>query len=162
MSGNTDRDYRLFQSFNTHLQSFTPILSDVIAFEKQLCAFIDYKLSSDNTSHASNRLSLVWLSLLYAILASGTQFRDVPHAERTSEASKYMKYSFQCLGYADYLSHPTVECLETLLVVGNVLQNLMKPQAAWILLGTTSRIGQSLGLHRKFLTEKPLNKDSKL
>ncbi|CZR54315.1 uncharacterized protein PAC_04199 [Phialocephala subalpina] len=150
----------LFQNFKTQLQSYTPILSDVNRLEKQICAFVDQR--SGNPGHASNKLSLVWLSLLYAILASGNQFRDTSHVERASDSNRFLRYSFQCLSYADYLMHPTIECLEALLVLGNVLQNLMRPQAAWILLGTTSRIAQSLGLHHTAKVDGPLSRDKKL
>lgn len=159
----SDREIiKLFQNFKTHLQSYTPILSDVNKFEKQICAFVDQRSSLRSTGHASNKLSLVWLGLLYSVLASGSQFRDASHAERSSESNRYLQYSFQCLSYANYLIHPTIECLEALLVLGNVLQNRMNPQAAWILLGTTSRIAQSLSLHHTAKVEGPLSKDKKL
>ncbi|KAE8448156.1 hypothetical protein EG329_009760 [Mollisiaceae sp. DMI_Dod_QoI] len=152
---------RLFQNFKAQLHTFTPILSDINQFEKQVCDFIDQRFSLKSTNQTFNKLSILWLSLLYSILASGSQFKDVPHVQRTSESIRYLHYSFRCLSYADFLVHPTIESLETLLVLGNVLQNLMKPQAAWILLGTTSRIAQSLGIHRTSLGE-PLSRDKKL
>lgn len=61
-------------------------------------------------------------------------------------SNKLLQYSLQSLRLASFLVRPTTECLQTFIVLGNVLQNLMKPEAAWILLGTTIRIAQRLGL----------------
>jgi hypothetical protein len=57
--------------------------------------------------------------------------------------------SFQSLRVVNFLAQPSLMCVQTLLILGNVLQNDMKPEAAWILLGTTSRIAQSLGIHQE-------------
>jgi hypothetical protein len=43
---------------------------------------------------------------------------------------------------------PTVQCVQARLLIGLVLQNDMRPQAAWMLLGDTIRMAQSLGLHK--------------
>jgi hypothetical protein len=43
---------------------------------------------------------------------------------------------------------PTVHCVQARLLIGLVLQNDMRPQAAWMLLGDTIRMAQSLGLHK--------------
>jgi hypothetical protein len=43
-----------------------------------------------------------------------------------------------------------------LLVLGNVLQNDMKPEAAWLLLGTTARAAQSIGLHKEYYSNQLL------
>jgi len=34
-------------------------------------------------------------------------------------------------------------------LIGNVLQNSMQSEAAWVLLGTTVRLAQSKGLHKE-------------
>lgn len=43
---------------------------------------------------------------------------------------------------------PTYLCVQALLLIGNILQNDMQPQAAWTLLGMTIRAAQGLGLHK--------------
>lgn len=43
---------------------------------------------------------------------------------------------------------PSVHCVQAMLLIGLVLQNDMRPQAAWMLLGNTIRMAQSLGLHK--------------
>lgn len=59
------------------------------------------------------------------------------------------KQAFDLLRSTDYVARPSKEAVQTLLLLGNVLQNDMKPQAAWILGGSTIRLAQCLGLHEK-------------
>lgn len=47
----------------------------------------------------------------------------------------------------DHLAQPATSTLQTLLLLGNVLQNDMKPDAAWVLGGNTIRLAQCLRLH---------------
>lgn len=46
------------------------------------------------------------------------------------------------------MMRPAVACVQALLLIGLVLQNDMCPQAAWMLIGTTVRMAESLGLHK--------------
>ncbi|TGO52905.1 hypothetical protein BOTNAR_0311g00020 [Botryotinia narcissicola] len=48
---------------------------------------------------------------------------------------------------ANFLVRPPLLCLQTMLILDHVLQNGTKPESAWILLGTTSRMAQSVGMH---------------
>lgn len=56
--------------------------------------------------------------------------------------------SFHCLRLANYLIRPSLESLQALMILGFVLSNDMKAEAAWALLGLTCRLAQALGLHR--------------
>lgn len=42
-----------------------------------------------------------------------------------------------------------MESTQAMLIIGNVLQNDTKAEAAWALLGMTTRLAQSLGLHKE-------------
>lgn len=42
---------------------------------------------------------------------------------------------------------PSLDAVQTLLILGNTLQNIGQSDGAWILLGTTVRLSQALGLH---------------
>lgn len=70
--------------------------------------------------------------------------------------------SYQCLRMTNFLSHPTIEAIQTLLVIGNVLSYNMNPGISYVLLGRsfllsrflvtdwlgmTLRMGLALGLH---------------
>jgi hypothetical protein len=64
------------------------------------------------------------------------------------------QHAFELLEASDYLAQPSKEALQTLLLLGNVLQNEMKPQAAWALGGTTVRLAQCLGIHKRMTTSR--------
>jgi hypothetical protein len=55
--------------------------------------------------------------------------------------------SYQCLRMTNFLSQPTIEAIQTLLVIGNVLSYNMNPGISYVLLGMTLRMGLALGLH---------------
>jgi len=57
--------------------------------------------------------------------------------------------SFECLRLTNFLSSPTLETIQTLLALGNVISNNMNPGVAWSLLGLNVRLAQTLGLHRR-------------
>lgn len=55
--------------------------------------------------------------------------------------------SYQCLRMTNFLSQPTIEAIQTLLIIGNVLSYNMNPGISYVLLGMTLRMGLALGLH---------------
>lgn len=109
---------------------------------------------------------MAWVGLLFAVLASGVQYSDDAFHDRQPKSQFYgmeqhpsvlhvanfaiaVRYSFECLRMANFLVRPSLLCIQTSLILGNVLQNDMKPETAWMLLGTTARMAQSLGLHEE-------------
>jgi hypothetical protein len=56
--------------------------------------------------------------------------------------------SFECLRFTNFLSHVTLESIQTLLILGNVISNNMNAGTSWSLMGLTLRLAMSLGLHR--------------
>lgn len=132
------------------MHAFTPILCDIDPFETQICSYIEFRAGQrrSGAEMRSGPFSPGWISLLYAVLASGSQFSDMGHDLRSYMSQKYARYSAQSLRLANFLLRPTLECVQTFLLLGNVMQNAMQPEAAWILLGTTTRLAQSLGLHQ--------------
>lgn len=55
----------------------------------------------------------------------------------------------------NFLAVPSLETIQTLLILGNVISNTMNAGVAWSLLGMTTRLAQVLGLHRPCNEEKP-------
>ncbi|KAK8202157.1 hypothetical protein M8818_005683 [Zalaria obscura] len=104
------------------------------------------------------RRPVSWIGRLFAVLACGIQFSDSTLPERRKRSSNYVRYAFQCLRIANFLVRPTLLCVETLMILGNVLENDMKPESAWMLLGTTVRMAQSLGLHEERSHDSPRRK----
>jgi hypothetical protein len=56
-----------------------------------------------------------------------------------------VRRSFQALRLANFLLRPSLEVVQSLLLLGNTLQNNGQSDAAWAQLGTTVRLAQDLG-----------------
>ncbi|OQD88359.1 hypothetical protein PENANT_c004G00759 [Penicillium antarcticum] len=131
-----------------------PVLEDVSAFENTLELLIQTRTSvggeyRTDTHEAENPfgVSIAYLGLLFAILASGCQSSDLGSKERELTSQVYVCCSYQCLRMTNFLSQPTIEAIQTLLVIGNVLSYNMNPGISYVLLGMTLRMGLALGLH---------------
>ncbi|KAJ5981445.1 hypothetical protein N7522_013866 [Penicillium canescens] len=131
-----------------------PVLEDVSAFENTLELLIQTRISvggeyRTDTDEAENPfgVSIAYLGLLFAILASGCQSSDLGSKERELTSQVYVCCSYQCLRMTNFLSQPTIEAIQTLLVIGNVLSYNMNPGISYVLLGMTLRMGLALGLH---------------
>ncbi|KAI9708351.1 MAG: hypothetical protein M1820_004055 [Bogoriella megaspora] len=93
-------------------------------------------------------MSLHWVGMMFAVLASGCQCSSMARKERELTAQVWVCCSFECLRLINYFAHSNLEDIQNLLVLGNVISNNMNPGVAWSLLGLTIRLSQSLGLHR--------------
>lgn len=110
------------------------------------------------------RTEIARLSLLLAILASGAQCSCEGSAvERVQVSREYGMFSarnlrlgtdtsiarraFHFARMANFLLSPDMNILQSLLILGHVLQNDGQADATWSLLGATSRLAQSLRLH---------------
>ncbi|KAI9654015.1 MAG: hypothetical protein M1831_005532 [Alyxoria varia] len=135
-----------------------PTLSTREQFEEELERFFGrYNIapqnmnSSDPETESSDEKTFRWLGLLFAVLASGTQFTPEPSQDTTPEDTQYMAHvycrcSFECLKMVDYLASPTVEVVQTFFILSTVLANNMKAGSAWNVLGLTLRLGVDIGL----------------
>lgn len=75
----------------------------------------------------------------------------------TNQLRNLVQRSFDCLRLANYVLHPSLDVVQTLLIIGTVLQDVGQSDGAWVMLGTTVRVAQALGLHN--LTEAQLQED---
>ncbi|KAI3550016.1 fungal specific transcription factor [Colletotrichum abscissum] len=138
---------RLFELFRRRVHPFHVITFNLDTIEQRICQLINARRGSNLGSESFEDPR--WLSLLHAIMAAGAQFSDMNLQDRLAVSQRHTKQSFDLLRSTDYLANPSKEAVQTLLLLGNVLQNDMKPQAAWVLGGTTIRLAQCLGLHKK-------------
>ncbi|KAJ5653196.1 hypothetical protein N7490_000199 [Penicillium lividum] len=92
-------------------------------------------------------MDLPFLSLLFAILASGCQLSDLPVRDRELTSWVYVSCAYQCLRMINYVSQPTVEVIQILLIISNVLSYNMNAGSSYTLLGMTERLCLVLGLH---------------
>ncbi|KAL6232085.1 hypothetical protein BDW75DRAFT_27970 [Aspergillus navahoensis] len=131
-----------------------PVIEDVALFEQNLDLLLDnrnaaggvYRADDDHVQRPFG-MSIAFLGLLFAVLASGCQSSDLPGKERELSSQVYVCCSYQCLRMTNFLSQPTIEAIQTLLVIGNVLSYNMNPGISYVLLGMTLRMGLALGLH---------------
>ncbi|KAI9933147.1 hypothetical protein MW887_007618 [Aspergillus wentii] len=131
-----------------------PVLEDVNQFEMNLDLLLQsrasmggmYRADADSAQRPFG-VTIAYLGLLFAVLASGCQSSDLPSKERELTSQVYVCCSYQCLRMTNFLSQPTIEAIQTLLVIGNVLSYNMNPGISYVLLGMTLRMGLALGLH---------------
>ncbi|CZR43625.1 uncharacterized protein FPRO_07458 [Fusarium proliferatum ET1] len=88
-----------------------------------------------------------FISLILAVLSSAAHYSDLTGSERSRTCYDLARRSFQALRLANFFFRPTLEVVQTILVLGNMLQNTGQSDAAWAWLGTTARLAQTLHYH---------------
>lgn len=141
-----------------------PVIADLDELERKTNQLLDgrrraggvYKLDAGGLVKPFG-LDLPFLSLLFATLASGCQLSDLAERdreltswvygastpisiERTVEecsmlTSSPVSCAYQCLRMLNYVSQPTVEVIQVLLIISNVLSYNMNAGASYTLLG---------------------------
>lgn len=142
----------LFRLYRDAAHIVYPALIDVEGFETELMQFLitrrgRQQVHPDSISDQIYGRSIHWVGLLFAALASGCQSSHLPRKERELTAQVYTCCSFECLRLTNFFARPTIETIQTLLILGNVLSNNMNAGVAWALIGLTMRLAQSLGIH---------------
>ena len=142
---------RYFTVYRKVAHRIYPVIADIDKFGMDVRNSMRERTTSkgSDTSPNSRWKNPSWMALLFATLASGTQFSDDPREERELSSRVFVCCSFQCLRIANFFIQPTTEQIQSLLLLGNCIRNDTNPGAAWILLGLTIRLAQSIGLHQK-------------
>ncbi|CAI7574876.1 unnamed protein product [Penicillium pancosmium] len=151
----TDQQCReFFYYYKDIAGAIYPVLEDIAEFESNLELLLQSRIASGgvyredaNEAQSPFGVSIAYLGLLFAVLASGCQSSDLGSKERELTSQVYVCCSYQCLRMTNFLSQPTIEAIQTLLVIGNVLSYNMNPGISYVLLGMTLRMGLALGLH---------------
>lgn len=78
-----------------------PVLADVVEFEKKLDTLLNSRRSAggifksnDDQSQKPFGVSLAYIGLLFAVLASGCQSSDLPSSQRELTSQVYGKHGF--------------------------------------------------------------------
>ncbi|KAJ5964036.1 uncharacterized protein N7479_003912 [Penicillium vulpinum] len=131
-----------------------PVLSDTAQLVRQTKRLLDNRRRAGGVYKADANglvkpfgMPLAFLSLLFAVLASGCQLSDIPESDRELTSWVYVSCAYQCLRMLNYVSQPTVEVIQILLIISNVLSYNMNAGASYTLLGMTERMCLVLGLH---------------
>jgi hypothetical protein len=150
-----------FRCYRETAHAVYPAVADIEGLESDLLLFLINRASSQNGTGVSEEQifgkNLHWIGLMFAILASGCQCSTLPRKERELTSQVYVCCSFECLRFTNFLSHATLENIQTLLILGNVISNNMNAGVAWSLMGLTVRLSQTLGLHRMCPPSTPLH-----
>ncbi|KAJ5177209.1 uncharacterized protein N7482_003086 [Penicillium canariense] len=151
----TDQQCReFFYYYKDIAGAIYPVLENVQEFESTLELLMQNRAASGGVyredvddAQTPFGVNIAYLGLLFAVLASGCQSSDLGSKERELTSQVYVCCSYQCLRMTNFLSQPTIEAIQTLLVIGNVLSYNMNPGISYVLLGMTLRMGLALGLH---------------
>ncbi|KAK4143200.1 fungal-specific transcription factor domain-containing protein [Dichotomopilus funicola] len=146
----SDREVmKLFRTYKEIPQQFWGFVIDIDGLESRLMVYLEDRAKNARASTKTPKpVSASWLSILFAVLAVGSQYHDSPYHIRTRDSQKYIQISFHFLRIGNFLLRPNLDSIQALLMTSFVLLNDMKAEASWALLGLTCRLAQSLGVHR--------------
>ncbi|KAA8650466.1 hypothetical protein EYZ11_000854 [Aspergillus tanneri] len=150
-----DDQCRRFLSFYRDIGAVLyPVLPNIAKLEEDMNRLLDGRVAAGGVYRPDANgfikpfgMSLAFLSLLFAVIASGCQLSDLPGSERQFVSWVYVSCSYQCLRMLNYVSQPTIEVIQILLIISNVLSYNMNAGASYTLLGMTERMCMVLGLH---------------
>ncbi|KAJ5524082.1 hypothetical protein N7494_010732 [Penicillium frequentans] len=140
---------RYFQIYQTTVYPFYSALVTLEQFNSSLWKFLDYRADL----HQSNQLSKLdnmdtsWLALLFAVLACGVQFSDDPIKKRDLQSKVFICSAFQSLRISNFFNNTNMDQIQAMALIGHCIRNNLDTNSAWILLGLTLRLAQSIGLH---------------
>ncbi|KAK5991489.1 hypothetical protein PT974_09772 [Cladobotryum mycophilum] len=145
---------RFFPYYRTSVYLFNPILVDLNAFESSISVYLE-ALGSDELQNPQkisqkwiNKDSIARIGLLLATLAHGVHHSLMESSRRRSEyCLDLIQRSFEALRLANFMLRPSFDVVQALLVIGNCLQDYGQSDGSWVLLGTTVRLAQAMGLH---------------
>ncbi|KAL1967194.1 hypothetical protein VTN77DRAFT_3485 [Rasamsonia byssochlamydoides] len=144
---------RLFRFYRDIRTTLYPVLTDIDQFERDVEKLLrNRSLNGLQTTNVMDPvepfgMSTAFIGILFAVLASGCQLSDLPKKERILLCQVYVSCSYQCLRNGNFLSRPTVEAIQTLLILGDVLSYNMNPGVAYVTFGMAQRMALTLGLH---------------
>ncbi|KAL3447362.1 hypothetical protein BJX65DRAFT_96373 [Aspergillus insuetus] len=131
-----------------------PVLSDLDKLESDMKRLLDGRKRAGGVYRPDANgavqpfgVSITFLSLCFAVLASGCQLSDLPGLSREMTSWVYVSCSYQCLRMVNYVAQPTVEIIQILLIISSVLSYNMNAGASYTMLGMTERMCMALGLH---------------
>lgn len=133
-----------------------PVVPDLKAFEETLEFMLQNRQNHERDKSGAELdlerpygVTLPWLALFFAVLASGCQSTGRAPRERELTSQVFICCSYQALRMSNFMIKPTLETVQAMLIVGNALSYNMNPGVAYILLGMTLRSALSMGLHAR-------------
>lgn len=143
--------FRAFRQYRSFSYIYYPAILDLDEFEIELYSFLSQRESESGVAPLEATMlhgkPFAWIGILYALLAAAAQFNDASIKERSLASRVFVCLSFQCLRMTNFFQRPSIKSVQTMLLIGNVLQNDRNPGVAWTLMGMTIRSAETMGLH---------------
>ncbi|KAL1873679.1 hypothetical protein Plec18167_006196 [Paecilomyces lecythidis] len=146
---------RYIEVYKNIVHPFFPAVVTLDTFETSLFTFLERRPALGNDSDFKQNIDPSWLSLLFAVLACGVQFSDDQIKERDPRSKVFICCSFQCLRSANMFFTTNMDQVQAMVLVGHYLRNNLDANSAWILMGSTIRLAQSIGLHDDSVVVEP-------
>ncbi|KAL2001167.1 hypothetical protein VTN02DRAFT_2150 [Thermoascus thermophilus] len=146
---------RYWEIYQTSVYPFYPALVTLEQFTASLFLFLEKRPLLKDDVVLKQELDLSWLSLLFAMLACGVQFSNDQIQERDLKSKVFICSSFECLRVTNFFSSTNLNQIQAMALIGHWLRNNLDTNTAWILMGSTIRLAQSIGLHDESLSMAP-------
>ncbi|KAJ0425113.1 fungal-specific transcription factor domain-containing protein [Aspergillus carlsbadensis] len=146
---------RYWQAYQSTAYPFYPVLVATGKFGEELFTFLNQRASAKENNRELSAPHSSWLALLFAVLACGIQFSEDPIEERDLRSKVFICSSFQCLRISDFFNHTDLDQIQAMALIGHCLRNNLDTNSAWILMGATIRLAQSIGLHESSTLTPP-------
>ncbi|QKX54186.1 uncharacterized protein TRUGW13939_01270 [Talaromyces rugulosus] len=137
---------RLLRSYRDVRMALYPVITDFDRFEQDVQLLLKSR-SLPTSMMAQCGFNIAFVGMLFAVLASGCQVSDFAKRERTSMCQVYVSCAYQCLRNSNFISRPTMESVQALLIIGDTLSYEMNPGVAYVAFGLAQRMALTLGLH---------------
>ncbi|SPO03130.1 uncharacterized protein DNG_05812 [Cephalotrichum gorgonifer] len=138
---------RYWGVYQSCVHPFYPALVTFEDFGSQLLSFLDLRLSGKGEAAIPPETKPSWLALLLSIIACGAQFSTDPIKERDLRSKVFVCSSFQCLRMSNFFATTDMDHIQAMALLGHCLRNNLDMNSAWIIMGSTIRLAQSIGLH---------------
>ncbi|PKY02990.1 Zn(II)2Cys6 transcription factor [Aspergillus campestris IBT 28561] len=146
---------RYWQAYQTTSYPFYPALVTIDQFGPALFSFLDRRAAPQSGLWQTEEPHPSWLALLFAVLACGVQFSDDPIKERDLRSKVLICSAFQCLRMSNFFNQTDLDQIQAMALIGHCQRNNLDTNSAWILMGATMRLAQSIGLHEPSLSSPP-------
>ncbi|PKS06183.1 hypothetical protein jhhlp_007500 [Lomentospora prolificans] len=138
---------RYWQIYQGYVHPFYPALVAHEHFGPLLFSFLDRRRAGGPGRSLPEGTTPSWLGLLFSVLACGVQFSTDPIKERDLRSKVFVCSSFQCLRLSNFFTSTNLEQIQAMALLGHCLRNNLDMNSSWIIMGTTIRLAQSIGLH---------------
>ncbi|KAK4066215.1 transcriptional regulator family: Fungal Specific TF [Trichoderma aggressivum f. europaeum] len=152
---------RYFPSHGATIYPLNPVMLDPDGLESAFCEYLTALEAGELRSPdvpSSKWVCKAYISriaLLLAALATSAHYSVMQSPKKRSEhCLDFVQRAFDALRLANYVLHPSLDGIQTLLIIGTVLQDVGQSDGAWVMMGTTVRAAQALGLHTQSASQQ--------